>query len=609
MVDATAGHEMFTFTDAFSRYNQILMHPDDQEKTVFIMERGTYCYKVMPFGLRNVGATYQRLVKNIFEKLLGDTMEVYIEDMLVKSETASDHISHLQQAFEPNIQHEVAQEVNMISDDNCPPTWTLLTSGSSNIRGTGLRLMLKSQQGDMIVQSICCAFKATNNEEEYEALILGLTLAHDMHIRRLEVRCDSLLIISQINGSYAAKESKMQAYLEIAKSLVRKFDSCNLQQIPRDQNSQADTLANLCSNINPTKLTTVRIVHLIHPATTKETFPIREQPSTSQTPTPTSWFILIPNVLFRDSVARPYLRCLDHDEIETKLRNIHDEECERFNRLWKKVLFKPAFCVYISPNLRSAQSHPIPLALHEVGDGYSGLVTSSFKTTRIHVGNDRLFLLVVEAEAFKQVRDTEFISFSKRNVLRRCGNPSEIVYDNGCQFISNKTTKFCARYNITLHTSTPRYPQVNGQAESSNKIIINNLKKRLDDAKGKCAHELSMILWSDRTTPETTTNHTPFSLVFVIPLEVEIPTTRYGLMTAERNNSVLAHGIDTVDGLREATRVRMASHHPNVARSYNKKVRVKASNKEIGCYKMSSPIRKICGAGSWHQLGKVRVML
>ncbi|KAL5803314.1 hypothetical protein ACOSQ4_031619 [Xanthoceras sorbifolium] len=62
MVDAAAGHELLSFMDAFSGYNQILMHPDDQEKTSFIIERGIFCFKVMPFGLKNAGATYQRLV-------------------------------------------------------------------------------------------------------------------------------------------------------------------------------------------------------------------------------------------------------------------------------------------------------------------------------------------------------------------------------------------------------------------------------------------------------------------------------------------------------------------------------------------------------------------
>ena len=59
LVDSTAGHKLLTFLDVFSSYNQILMHPDDQENTSFITERGTYCYKVMSFGLKNAGATVQ----------------------------------------------------------------------------------------------------------------------------------------------------------------------------------------------------------------------------------------------------------------------------------------------------------------------------------------------------------------------------------------------------------------------------------------------------------------------------------------------------------------------------------------------------------------------
>ena len=62
LVDSTAGHKLLTFMDAFSRYNQIQMAEEDQEKTAFITSQGLYCYRVMPFGLKNAGATYQRLV-------------------------------------------------------------------------------------------------------------------------------------------------------------------------------------------------------------------------------------------------------------------------------------------------------------------------------------------------------------------------------------------------------------------------------------------------------------------------------------------------------------------------------------------------------------------
>ena len=100
IVDATADHELLSFMDAFSGYNQISIDPDDQEMTSFVTAQGTYCYRVMPFGLKNAGATYQRLVNRMFHKQIGITMEVYIDDMLVKSTAAEFHIAHLSEAFQ-----------------------------------------------------------------------------------------------------------------------------------------------------------------------------------------------------------------------------------------------------------------------------------------------------------------------------------------------------------------------------------------------------------------------------------------------------------------------------------------------------------------------------
>ena len=71
------------------------MYPPDAEKTSFITPHGLYYYDVMPFGLKNVGATYQRLVTKMFQPLLGKIMEVYIDDMLIKSKEQPDHATHL----------------------------------------------------------------------------------------------------------------------------------------------------------------------------------------------------------------------------------------------------------------------------------------------------------------------------------------------------------------------------------------------------------------------------------------------------------------------------------------------------------------------------------
>ena len=81
IVDATASHELLNFMDAFSGYNQISMDLSNQEKTSFITGQGTYCYRVMPFRLKNAGATYQRLVNKMFQKQIGASMKIYVDDM------------------------------------------------------------------------------------------------------------------------------------------------------------------------------------------------------------------------------------------------------------------------------------------------------------------------------------------------------------------------------------------------------------------------------------------------------------------------------------------------------------------------------------------------
>ena len=91
---------MLSFLDTFLGYHQIPMHSPDAEKTTFITPYGLFCYNVMSFGLKNAWATYQRLVTKMFRPLPGKTMEVYIDDKLVKSKERPDHDKHLQETFE-----------------------------------------------------------------------------------------------------------------------------------------------------------------------------------------------------------------------------------------------------------------------------------------------------------------------------------------------------------------------------------------------------------------------------------------------------------------------------------------------------------------------------
>ena len=83
---------MLSFMDGFLGYNQIKMAPKDMEKTSFITPWGTYCYKVMSFGLKNAGATYQRAATTLLHDLIYKKVKVYVDDMIVKSKDGEGHI-------------------------------------------------------------------------------------------------------------------------------------------------------------------------------------------------------------------------------------------------------------------------------------------------------------------------------------------------------------------------------------------------------------------------------------------------------------------------------------------------------------------------------------
>ena len=107
LVDATYGHPRMSFLDAFQGYHQIALAPEDQGKTAFISPDANYHYTVMPFELKNAGATYQQMMTRMFQDKIRRTMKMYIDDMVVKSKQESQHIKDLQGTFEVLRQHKL----------------------------------------------------------------------------------------------------------------------------------------------------------------------------------------------------------------------------------------------------------------------------------------------------------------------------------------------------------------------------------------------------------------------------------------------------------------------------------------------------------------------
>jgi dsDNA-binding SOS-regulon protein len=99
LVDSTTRHKLLTFMDVFLGYNQIMMNEDDQEKTSFITNKRLLCYRVMPFRLKNVGVTYQWLMNKMLRNQIRRIVEVYIDDMLVKTKDEENHLEDLEETF------------------------------------------------------------------------------------------------------------------------------------------------------------------------------------------------------------------------------------------------------------------------------------------------------------------------------------------------------------------------------------------------------------------------------------------------------------------------------------------------------------------------------
>ena len=99
LVDSTARHQLLSFMDSFSGYNQIKLNEANQEKTSFVTNQGLFYYKVMSFGLKNAGATYQRLMNKMFAHQIGRNVQVFVDDILVKSIWEDDHLDDLKETF------------------------------------------------------------------------------------------------------------------------------------------------------------------------------------------------------------------------------------------------------------------------------------------------------------------------------------------------------------------------------------------------------------------------------------------------------------------------------------------------------------------------------
>jgi len=135
--------------------------------------------------------------------------------------------------------------------EETPHVWLLSVDGSSNLKGSGAGIILEGPGDLLIEQSLRFGFKASNNQAEYEALIAGMNLAHEMGAENLRARSESQLVTSQITSEYQTKDTQQSKYLAKLKTLAGSFKFFEAIFVPREQNAKADLLAKLASTKRP----------------------------------------------------------------------------------------------------------------------------------------------------------------------------------------------------------------------------------------------------------------------------------------------------------------------------------------------------------------------
>ncbi|XP_030941551.1 uncharacterized protein LOC115966456 [Quercus lobata] len=129
-----------------------------------------------------------------------------------------------------------------------PLPWMVYVDGAANHRGSGVGLVLISPEKITIEKSLRLGFSATNNEAEYETLLIGMTMVQKMGGKMVEIFSDSRLIIGQVQAELEARDSRIQEYLCPVRHLQSRFESFVLSQVPRSRNAHANSLATLATS-------------------------------------------------------------------------------------------------------------------------------------------------------------------------------------------------------------------------------------------------------------------------------------------------------------------------------------------------------------------------
>ncbi|CAL9021994.1 unnamed protein product [Prunus brigantina] len=637
LVDGAAHNQMLSFMDGNAGYNQIMVAEEDIHKTAFMCPGhiGAFEYTVMPFGLRNAGATYQRAMNSVFHDMIGHSLEVYIDDVVIKSPEEGNHISNLKRAFQRMRQHKLKMN----------PKKCVFGVQAGNFLG-----FLVHQRGIEIdknkAKSIIEALPPRNKKE-----------LQKLGIQSVEILGDSMLVLKQVAGEYKCLSPSLAVYLVAARNLLTEFREATWEHIPREENFAANELAQLATGIQMPEDCVQRIIKV-----GKKTLPsvltrgmeidinsaiISEDdwrspiitylryptlPSEKRVRIMASNYLMWNEDLVRKSKDEVLLRCLGKKEYMKVMGETHEGICgahqggrkmcwliRRYGYFWPTMMKD---CIDYSKGCESCQRHgpiqqapsvpmnpvvkPWPFrgwAMDLIGKIYPA---SNQQHCFIIVATD-YFTKWVEAKPVKSTTSQEIITFIEEQIIQRFGIPESITTDRGSFFISGDMLDMAEAFKFKLLQSTPYYAQANGQAESSNKVIINIIRKILEKNPKQWHEKLSETLWAYRTSKREATGMTPYALTYghdaILPMEIAVHSLRIAHqhdLVGENYSQAMLLELEGLDASRIDTLNKLLAGKQAVSRAYNKRVKNKSFEEGEIVWKAVLPLgTHVAGYGKW----------
>ncbi|GAU22857.1 hypothetical protein TSUD_282240 [Trifolium subterraneum] len=496
---------------------------------------------------------------------------------------SEDRLPHKKCATQAGLSGKNGGMVNPPNEGEAHP-WTLSVDGSSNLRGSGAGVVLEGPEGVLIEQSLRFAFKASNNQAEYEALIAGMKLAKETEVQELKVQSDSQLVANQVSGEFQTKDPQPTRYLEKVKEMAKQFTMFKLTYVPREQNAREDLLAKLASTKKPGNHRTVIQETLKSPSINeaevgmvveeedwrspiirylqRDTLPMARDEAAMMR-NMAAWYTMVGDKLYKRGFSSLMLLCVSNTEACRILKEIHEGSCGSHigSRSLAGKVMKAGF---YWPNLHDDATRHVRTC--DKCQRYSNLHHAPGEPLKSVLSPWPFYMWGVDI-----LRPFPISTAQARWIIVAVDYFTKWVEAEPISGISLDQRKGNPKYLYLCRT-----PPSQRQTESTNKVILRALKRRISLKQESWVEHLPAILWSYHTTPQSSTGEPPFTMVYgadaIIPMEIQPSTWRRDTLTFQENNATLEEILDLLSELREKAHIRKFYIKQRAARNYNTRV-------------------------------------